>query len=118
MEWRCGKTGSQPPGARPYHRSMDKITGNDLQGMISHWLSTPPNGYLGSSYGAPLKDMLQTPMKTGLADSLLAKLRMDVPLAGALPSSALNMFYVDNGPDKRNLFIEAAGQLVELGANQ
>jgi hypothetical protein len=97
---------------------MEKITGNDLQSMIGHWLSTPPNGYLGSGYGAPLKDMLQTPLKTGLADSLLAKLRNDVPLAGLLPASALNMYYVDNGPDKRNLFIEVAGQLVELGANQ
>jgi hypothetical protein len=25
------------------------ITAQDIQAMVSHWLSTPPNGYLGSS---------------------------------------------------------------------
>lgn len=96
---------------------MNKITASDLQDMIRHWILTPPNGYLGSSYGAPTKDMLQTPMKTGLADAFLGKLRDDVPLAGALPSPALNMYAVDQGPDKRTIYIEASGQMVELGAN-
>jgi hypothetical protein len=97
---------------------MSKITAPDLQDMIRHWLSTPPNGYLGSGYGSPLKDMLQSPMKTGMADGFLAKLRSDVPLAGALPASALNMFSVDQGPDIRRIYIEASGQMVELGANK
>jgi hypothetical protein len=96
---------------------MDKITSTDLQGMVSHWIATPPNGYLGSSYGADLRAMLLTPMKTGLADALLNKLRVDVPLVGALPSSALNMYAVDEGPDKRNIYIEASGLLVALGSN-
>lgn len=93
-----------------------KITASDLQGMVSHWVATPPNGYLGSSYGAPTKDMLQSPMKTGLADAFLAKLRVDVPLAGALPSAALNLYAVDRGPDRRDFYIEASGELVALGS--
>lgn len=92
-----------------------KITASDLQGMISHWVNTPPNGYLGSGYGAPTKDMLQMPQKTGLADAFLAKLRVDVPLAGALPAGAVNMYAVDEGPDKRSFYIEASGELVALG---
>lgn len=94
---------------------MDKITATDLQGMVSHWIATPPNGYLGSGYGSPIKDMLQGAMRTGVADSLLDKLRVDVPLVGVLPSGALNLFAVDSGPDKREIFIEASGQLVSMG---
>ncbi len=93
-----------------------KITGSDLQSMISHWLATPPNSYLGSGYGAPTKDMLQTPMKTGLADAFLNKMRVDVPLAGALPPGALNLYAIDRGPDRREFYIEASGELVQLGS--
>lgn len=96
---------------------MDKITPTELQGMVSHWAATPPNGYLGSSYGADTRAMLQNPMKTGLADSYLNKLRIDVPLVGALPPAAVNMYAQGEGVDKRTIFIEASGQLVALGSN-
>jgi hypothetical protein len=95
---------------------MDKITATELQGMVSHWAGTPPNGYLGSSYGADTLAMLQNPMKTGLADSFLNKLRTDVPLVGALPPAAVNVYAQDQGPDKRTIFIEASGQMVALGS--
>lgn len=91
------------------------INASDLQSMISHWLATPPNGYLGSGYGAPTNDMLQTPMRTGLADAYLTKLRIDVPLAGALPPGALNVFYLDRGPDRREFYIDAAGEPIAMG---
>jgi hypothetical protein len=94
---------------------MDNISANDLQGMVSHWVATPPNGYLGSSYGADILAMLHTPFKTGLADGLLNKLRVDVPLVGALPPAALNMYAVDKGPDRREIYIDASGTLVALG---
>jgi hypothetical protein len=93
---------------------MAQITTIDFQEMVSHWLATPPNGYLGSGYGSPLKDMLQTPMRSGLADSFLTKLRVDVPLAGALPPSALNVYVQDEAPDKRRIFIEASGQIIDI----
>ena len=96
---------------------MDKITATDLQGMVTHWVGTPPNGYLGSDYGADTLAMLQSPMKIGLADAFLSKLRADVPLVGALPAGAVNLYAQDAGPDKRSIFIEASGQLVALGSN-
>jgi len=96
---------------------MEKITATELQGMVTHWAGTPPNGYLGSSYGADTLSMLQTPMKTGLADAYLKKLRVDVPLVGALPPGAVNVYAQDQGPDKRTIFIEASGELVALGSN-
>jgi hypothetical protein len=94
---------------------MAKISTSDLQDMIRHWLETPVNGYLGSGYGSIVPDLLMQPQKTGKADAVLTKLRNDVPLAGALPSSALNIFMVQDGPDKKRLYIDAAGQDIDLG---
>lgn len=96
---------------------MDKITADELQGMVTHWAATPPNGYLGSSYGADTLAMLHTPQKTGLADAFLNKLREDVPLVGALPAQALNLYAQDSAPDQRTIYIEASGRLVALGSN-
>jgi hypothetical protein len=96
---------------------MDTISKNDLVGMIQHWLATPPNGYLGSGYGADLKALLQSPMTTGIADSLLAKMRVDIPLVAALPSSSLNIYAVDDGPDKRTIYIDVAGEMIPLGSS-
>lgn len=102
---------------RPVTWRMDKITAAELTDMIRHWIATPPCGYLGSGYGADLKAMLQTPMKTGIADSVLAKLRADIPLVATLPPSALNIYAVDEGPDKRTIYIDVAGQMLALGSN-
>ena len=96
---------------------MDKINATDLQGMVTHWVSTPPNGYLGSGYGADTLAMLQNPMKTGIADGYLKKLRADVPLVGALPPAAVNIYAQDTSPDKREIFLDVSGQMVALGSN-
>ncbi len=97
---------------------MEKISKTDLTDMIRHWLATPPNGYLGSGYGADLKAFLQAPMSAGIADSLLAKMRVDIPLVAALPTSSLNIYAVDDGPDKRTIYIDVAGELIPLGSTQ
>jgi hypothetical protein len=97
---------------------MENITKNDLIDMIRHWLNTPTGGYLGSGYGADVKAMLQSPMRTGIADSFLAKMRVDIPLVAALPASAINVYAVDEGPDKRTIFIDVAGEPVLIGSTQ
>lgn len=97
---------------------MAQINKTDVIEMIQHWLSTPPNGYLGSGYGADLKALLQTPMSSGVADFLLAKMRVDIPLVGALPSSAINVYAIDDGPDKRSIYIDLAGEMILLGSTQ
>ncbi|KVN83425.1 hypothetical protein [Burkholderia ubonensis] len=96
---------------------MAKIPASDLVDMTTHWLSTPLNGYLGSSYGQIVTDMLQKPLASGLADATVAKLRADVPLLAALPPGSVNLYSVDDGPDKRNLFIEVAGEFVPVGGD-
>lgn len=94
---------------------MDKIGASDLQDFIRHWLETPVNGYLGSGYGSDPQSLLHTPLKAGLADGFLNKMRADLPLIAALPRGALNLYAVDEGPDKLKIFIDASGQLVALG---
>jgi hypothetical protein len=114
--------GRKRPGAAQYparyHALMEKITKADLIDMIRHWIATPVYGYLGSGYGADLKAMLQTPMSTGIADSVLAKLRVDIPLVASLPASALNIYAVDEGPDKRTIYIDVAGEMIPLGSSE
>lgn len=89
-------------------------TAQDLQGMVSHWLGCRPNGYLGSSYGSGVESLLQAPMSGRAADSLVNKLRSDVPIIGALPPSVVGVYEQQDGPDRLRVFIEVAGGLVPV----
>lgn len=91
------------------------ITGNDIQDMVTHHLGTPPNGYLGSPYGTQIKEMLQNPEATGVANAFIAKLRQDVPVLTAMPNGAVNIYYQDTPPDRRELILDVAGNQVVLG---
>jgi hypothetical protein len=94
---------------------MAKINASDTQAMVTHWLETPVNGYLGDSYGSIVPDLLQQPQRSGLADTVLNKLRADVPLVGAMPASQTNLYAVHDGPDKTRIFIEVGGDAIDLG---
>ena len=87
---------------------------SDIEAQIQHWLSTPVDGYLGSTYGAPLLELLQNPFASGLADAFLAKLRADVPLLTLLPANAVDLSYVDTAPDKRTIFISVLGKPIKV----
>lgn len=89
---------------------MLKITGDDVQGMVAHWLHTPVNGFLGSSYGNTLQDMLMTP-QTEDADEFVRKLRRDVPIVGRADNGSVNVFSENIGPDRRKIRI-AVGDYV------
>lgn len=82
--------------------------------MASHWLGCPPNGYLGSRYGAPVKDMLQTPLQSGAADDLITKFQSDVPLAKRAPSGAINVYAYAEGNDTQNVVFEVMGNLIPI----
>lgn len=93
---------------------MKTITGTDIQKMVSHWLHTPTNGYLGSGYGQDIKSLLQRPLADGAPDSFLQKLRVDVPILQALPAGSTNLYAVRTPPDRLDLMIEVAGQAIEV----
>lgn len=88
---------------------MSQITGNDVQGMVSHWLRAPVNGYLGSGYGQDAKSMLQRPLIDTGADEFIAKLRADVQILDALPDGAVNLYGVPKGVDRMDIVIDVAG---------
>lgn len=106
------------PGALRRMGSMKnraQIEAADLSGMVAHWLGCPPGGYLGSDYGSDVKALLQTPMASGLADSLIAKCRVDVPLLTQAPPGTVNVGYYDLDIDKRAIVFEVAGELIDVG---
>lgn len=93
---------------------MATITGNEIQGMVGHWLHTPINGYLGSDYGQDVKALLQQPQTDGAPDAFLQKMRSDVTVLQALPAGSINLYGVQTPPDRLDLVIEVAGQVIEV----
>lgn len=82
------------------------ITGNDIARMVRHWLSTPPNGYLGSGYGSDPKSLLQLPNNAGLGDAFIDKMLTDIPLLRQLPRGTVNVYFEQVGNDRKRLLIE------------
>lgn len=82
--------------------------------MIAHWVATKPGTYYGSSYGAPLEEMLQKPLSSPIADAFLAKMRQDIPAVEALPAGTINLYATNEGFERKNIFIEISGSYVSL----
>lgn len=93
---------------------MATITGNNIQDMVSHWLKTPVNGYLGSDYGQDIKALLQNPLSSGEPEVVLQKLRVDVPVLQSIPDGSVNLYSVQTPPDRLDLVIEVAGQGIQV----
>lgn len=84
--------------------------------MIAHWLGTKPKTYLGSTYGAPLDDLLQKPLSSPIADAFLAKMKIDIPVLAALPVGTVNLEATNNGIDRKNLYININGSSISVDA--
>ena len=82
--------------------------------MVSHWLDTPVNGYLGSSYGQDIKALLQNPLSTGGADALIAKLRNDIPALAVFPQGSVNLWTQTLPPDRLQIMIEIGGTSIPV----
>lgn len=82
--------------------------------MIAHWLATKPNSYYGSTYGAPLEELLQKPLSSPMSDAFLAKMREDIPVLALLPGEAVNLWAENDGVDRKTIHIEIYGQYVSL----
>ncbi len=94
---------------------MTTIKSKDIRDMVTHWLQTPVNGYLGSDYGQDAKSMLQKPMADSTAaDGFLAKLRNDVPAIEAMPAGTVNLYTVDTQPDQRQIVISVGNALLNV----
>jgi hypothetical protein len=59
--------------------------------MIEHWMATPPNGYIGLSYGRNPRQLLQLPLETDTADQYLNWMREDIPVLKQLSENDLSI---------------------------
>lgn len=91
------------------------IEATDIQKMVEHWLSTPPNGYFGQSYGADVRSMLLKELSTDNADSLLKKLRTDIPLLNQLNENQLSISTLAVDFDKLYVYLNIGLINIELG---
>lgn len=94
--------------------SNNIITAKEIQDMVLHWIGTPPNGYLGSGYGSDIHSLLQQPMRSGMGDSIIAKMREDIPILNALPSGAINLFFLERDFESKTLIIEVLGEQINI----
>lgn len=88
---------------------------HSIPGQVEHWLGCPVNGYLGQDYGSPVKDMLQTPMSSGLANDIIGKAKLDVPVLKGFPGR-VNVYAYDIDMDKKGLVFEVPGAILRMGA--
>ncbi len=91
-----------------------RLNGAELQDMVRHWLSVPPNGYLGSGYGTDVMALLQNPMAAGVGDAFIRKMRQDLPIIGALPPDVVNAWFEDKGNDTKLLHIDVLDSRVSI----
>lgn len=85
-------------------------TTSDIEKMIRHWLSTPPNGYFGSPYGADLNSLLLKKDSQEVAEKFLAKMKTDLPILSMLPSNTFELLLSDKGYETAILFLRV-GQI-------
>lgn len=90
------------------------VDSQELTGMAEHWLGTPPNGYLGSGYGSEVKALLQQPNSSGVGDQFVDKMAEDIPLIGALPAGAVNVYFEQRDKESKRLLIAVADRLVTV----
>lgn len=94
------------------------ISAEEITEMVKHWLNTPVNSYLGSSYGFDKYAVLFQPLSMAGADEMIAKLKRDVPVLMLLPSSAINLFSIPVAKDKQMIFLSVGDvqfNLSEMG---
>lgn len=77
------------------------ITTATILPMIDDWLSTRPNAYFGSSYGADLQSFLLKPLSAPVADQFLAKMKLDIPVLAGLSDDQLSIQTEDVGFEKK-----------------
>lgn len=92
------------------------IDGARIGKMIENWLTTPVNGYFGSSYGADLASLLLRPLSRPVGDHFIAKLKQDVPILARLSSDQLELYSKDEGFERKIIYLRIAD--VKINLNQ
>lgn len=91
---------------------------DDVKRMIEHWLNTPPNGYVGVTYGRNLTEFLFHPMDEDRADILLSWLKEDIPVLKNVSENNLMVVSENIGIDSKRFHIKIGEILVPIRDNQ
>ena len=87
---------------------------DDIKRMIEHWLATPPNGYVGVTYGRNPKELLNRPMDDDTANTLLQWMREDMSILKSLPEGSLNVVSTEVNFETKQFFIEIGEILIPI----
>lgn len=90
------------------------ITAQHVIQMINHWLKTPPNGYVGSSYGADLNSLLLKALTSNVADAFIAKMKQDLPLLQTLNSEQLALYSESEGFETTRIYLRVGDININL----
>ena len=84
--------------------------------MIEHWLSTPPNSYLGSSYGAPLNELVLNRLSAPIGNAFIAKMKTDLPVLNQLSANELSLWSTTQGHETRIIYLKLGEVNIDLNA--
>lgn len=90
------------------------INAKDIEGMIDHWLRTKPNGYRGSSYGAPLEELRLNAQTASVANEFIAKMKRDIPILNQLSSDQFGVFFSNVGFETRRIALKVGTIQIDL----
>lgn len=96
---------------------VKKLNGQELEGMVRHWLKAPAGGYLGSPYGSSPLELLQKPMTAGIGDAFIQKMESDLLLVASLPKGAVNVYFEDKGNDSKVLHVTVYDSKVSVDSS-
>lgn len=86
----------------------------DIRRMVEHWLGTPPNGYIGVSYGRELTQLLFKPMTDDSANTLMDWMKADMPILKQLSDADFRVVEQTVEYDKKRFFIKIGEILIPI----
>lgn len=87
---------------------------DDIKRMIEHWLATPPNGYVGVTYGRNPKELLNRPMDDDTADTLLQWMREDMSILKQLSDNDLSVAHEEVNFETKQFYIQIGEILIPI----
>ncbi|WP_189493724.1 hypothetical protein [Formosimonas limnophila] len=94
--------------------STSQISTQEIEHMVRHWLNTPMHTYLGDDYGFDRSALLLKASDQIDADTVIAKLKRDVPVLDILPNGSINLYGSRDGLDKLTFILQIANIAIEI----
>lgn len=90
------------------------ITAKTILDMVGYWLNHPVNGKYGSDFGAPIYELLMTPLDARVADSFINKMKKDIPILSELNSDQLALYSETEGFETVHIYLNIMNVPIDL----